>query len=142
MGEMKYKVGDEVVVVSHDVSNALNKIGFIGKVLEVEEGSIKYQYLVGNGNEEYWFTESKLALTQELVNNKMKVKSDGGSSSYYFSKLPKSVIDEIVDKGGIEIKDIVKYCFYNDADCKDIIKALKRIMEDLRGGGKEGVYAC
>lgn len=73
--------------------------------------------------------------------NKKKVKSSGGSSSYYFSKLPKEVIEGIVESGGIEIKDIVKYCYYNDADVKDIAKAIKRIMEDLRGGGKEGVDA-
>lgn len=67
-----------------------------------------------------------------------KVKSDGGSSSYYFTKLPQHLIDKIFETGGIEIKDIVRYCFDNDADCKDIIKALKRIREDLKGGGKEG----
>ena len=66
------------------------------------------------------------------------VKSDGGSSSYYFTKLPQHLIDGIVERGGIEIKDIVRYCFDNDADCKDIIKALKRIRENLKGGGKEG----
>lgn len=69
------------------------------------------------------------------------IKSDGGSSSYYFTKLPQHMIDEIVKTGGIEIKDIVRYCFDNDADCKDIIKALKRIRENLKGGGKEGVDA-
>lgn len=69
------------------------------------------------------------------------IKSDGGSSGYYFSKLPQHVIDDIVERGGIEIKDIVRYCFDNDADCKDIIKALKRIREYLKGGGKEGTTA-
>lgn len=67
------------------------------------------------------------------------VKSDGGSSSYYFTELPEHLIKDIVKRGGIEIKDIVRYCFDNDADCKDIIKALKRIRENLKGGGKEGV---
>ena len=69
---------------------------------------------------------------------KVPVKSDGGSSGYYFTKLPQHLIDQIVETGGIEIKDIVRYCFYNDADCKDIIKALKRIEETKRGGGKVG----
>lgn len=74
------------------------------------------------------------------IGNAMKpVKSDGGSSSYYFSPLPQHIIDQIVETGGIEIKDIVRYCFDNDADCKDIIKALKRIRECKKGGGKEGV---
>lgn len=67
------------------------------------------------------------------------IKSDGGSSSYYFTALPENLIKDIVERGGIEIKDIVRYCFDNDADCKDIIKALKRIRENLKGVGKEGV---
>lgn len=67
------------------------------------------------------------------------IKSDGGSSPYYFSPLPQHIIEQIVETGGIEVKDIVRYCFDNDADCKDIIKALKRIRECKNGGGKEGV---
>ena len=67
------------------------------------------------------------------------IKSDGGSSPYYFSPLPQHIIEQIVETGGIEVKDIVRYCFDNDADCKDIIKALKRIRECKKGGGKEGV---
>ena len=72
------------------------------------------------------------------INTDKPVKSDGGSSAYYFSKLPEKVINRIVESGGIEIKDIVRYCFGNDADTKDIIKALKRIHEWKKGGGKEG----
>lgn len=83
-------------------------------------------------------SESNDVLQDETKPSNKKVKSDGGSSSYYFTKLPQHLIDQIVETGGIEIKDIVRYCFDNDADCKDIIKALKRIREDLRGGGKEG----
>lgn len=67
------------------------------------------------------------------------VVSDGGSSDYYFTKLPKHMIDQIVLSGGIEIKDIVRYCFSNDSDCKDIIKALKRIDGFKNGCGKHGV---
>lgn len=83
-------------------------------------------------------SDSNEAVQDETKPSNKKVKSDGGSSSYYFTKLPQHLIDQIVETGGIEIKDIVRYCFDNDADCKDIIKALKRIREDLKGGGKEG----
>ena len=72
---------------------------------------------------------------------KTPVKSDGGSSSYYFTKLPPHIIYQIVITGGIEVKDFVRYCLDNDADCKDIVKALKRICEFKKGGGKEGVDA-
>ena len=67
------------------------------------------------------------------------IESDGGSSSYYFTKLPKWMIDQIVETGGIEIKDIVYFVFDNDAHAKDIIKAQKRIIEQRKGGGKAGL---
>lgn len=69
------------------------------------------------------------------------IKSDGGSSSYYFTKLPQHMIDKIVETGGIEIKDITRYVYDNDSDCKDITKALKRIQEWKKGGGKQGIDA-
>lgn len=70
-----------------------------------------------------------------------KTISDGGSSSYYFTKLPKHIIDEINYTGGIEIKDIARYVYDNNADAFNIIKAQKRIIEDLKGLGKVGADA-
>ena len=67
------------------------------------------------------------------------VKSDGGSSAYYFTKLPQHIIDKIVETGGIEIKDIVRYVYDNDADAFNIVKAQKRIIESRKGKGKEGI---
>lgn len=78
---------------------------------------------------------------QEYDSLKTPVKSDGGSSSYYFTKLPQHMIDKIVETGGIEIKDITRYVYDNDSDCKDITKALKRIQEWKKGGGKQGIDA-
>lgn len=79
--------------------------------------------------------------TVELSNETKPVKSDGGSSSYYFTKLPPELIQQIVETGGIEIKDIIRYVFDNDADCFNIVKAQKRIRENLKGGGKDGIDA-
>lgn len=67
------------------------------------------------------------------------IESNGGSSDYYFTELPKWLIDQIVDTGGIEVKDIVQFVFDNDAHAKDIIKAQKRIIEQRKGGGKAGL---
>lgn len=66
------------------------------------------------------------------------MESDGGSSGYYFTKLPKHMIDQIVATGGIEIKDIARYVYDNNADAFNIIKAQKRIIEAKKGGGKKG----
>lgn len=67
--------------------------------------------------------------------------SDGGASDYYFTKLPQHVIDSIVITGGIEIKDIARYVYDNDADAFNIIKAEKRIIEERKGKGKLGCTA-
>jgi hypothetical protein len=65
--------------------------------------------------------------------------SDGGSSDYYFTTLPKHLIDQIVKTGGIEIKDIARYVYDNNADAFNIIKAQKRIIEANKGVGKAGI---
>lgn len=67
--------------------------------------------------------------------------SDGGASDYYFTKLPQHIIDSIVITGGIEIKDIARYVYDNDADAFNIIKAEKRIIEERKGKGKVGCTA-
>ena len=67
------------------------------------------------------------------------IKSDGGSSDYYFTKLPQELIDQIVKTGGIEIKDIARYVYDNNADAFNIIKAQKRIIEANKGVGKAGI---
>lgn len=75
-----------------------------------------------------------------MINHHIQpIESDGGSSDYYFTKLPKWLIDQIVETGGIEIKDIVQFVFDNDAHAKDIIKAQKRIIEQRKGSGKAGL---
>ena len=69
------------------------------------------------------------------------ITSDGGASDYYFTKLPQHIIDSIVITGGIEIKDIARYVYDNDADAFNIIKAEKRIIEERKGTGKLGTTA-
>ncbi len=65
--------------------------------------------------------------------------TQNGSSDYYFTKLPLHVIDQIILTGGIEIKDIARYVYDNDADAFNIIKAEKRIIEAKKGKGKAGI---
>lgn len=142
--EYKFKVGDEVertddfssemplgsrwIVVGYNYGGWLNL-----------EGSVNTdgQY---HGWEQLNF---KLISKAEDVTKGIKgdnsISSDGGSSDYYFTKLPKHLIDEIVKTGGIEIKDIARYVYDNDADAFNIIKAEKRIIENRKGVGKKGV---
>ena len=96
----------------------------------------------------YWLSEYfELAEDEHIVNistdsetkTTEEITSDGGSSSYYFTKLPKHLIDQIVETGGIEIKDIVRYVFDNNADAFNIVKAQKRIIEANKGKGKSGI---
>ena len=95
-----------------------------------------------------YFYPKKFELFEEGVEDKPVSKdsvngipSDGGSSDYYFTKLPRHLIDQIVETGGIEIKDIIRYVFDNNADAFNIVKAQKRIVEASKGKGKLGITA-
>jgi len=74
-----------------------------------------------------------------------KVKSDGGSSSYYELPLPGYLVDKLnvqYDEGKpltMETGDVIKMLVDNDFDAGNIIKALRRVMLASKGGGKEGV---
>lgn len=68
-----------------------------------------------------------------------KVKSDGGSSSYYL--FPQALVDHIIATGKFEVEDLIKYGFDNDYDFGNIVKATKRLYELKVGGGKEGSTA-
>lgn len=106
-------------------SSSLNEIEGVGYLECVE-------------NPDFAKKSTELNLPEPTTTSETPVESDGGSSSYYFTKLPDWLLEKIVESGGIEIKDIVRHCFDNDADCKDIIKALKRIIEARKGVGKKG----
>lgn len=169
-GETEYKVGDEVVFIRYsDETKWENMYGwFIGDKFRISSTCAYDDYLRIENEENKSFyvnpcqikmyhSDEKLEtvdLTVSVLTNlptnqstelehteKTPVKSDGGSSSYYFTKLPQHMIDKIVETGGIEIKDITRYVYDNDSDCKDITKALKRIQEWKKGGGKQGIDA-
>ena len=67
-----------------------------------------------------------------------KVKSDGGSSSYYTILLPAHEIEKIVENGAIETEIIIQYGLGNDFDYGNMQKCIKRLYEISQGGGKEG----
>lgn len=165
----EYKVGDEVVFIKYDDSAKWENMygGFVGEKYKINhiksKDSIHLESTNGKifvvsvdqikkavGDESTEIVDLPVSvLTQQTINNptesesseKTPIKSDGGSSSYYFTKLPQHMIDKIVETGGIEIKDITRYVYDNDSDCKDITKALKRIQEWKKGGGKQGIDA-
>ena len=155
---MKFKVGDKIKVVSHKHtikrfngdSDNLVRIGTECVVNNVCRGCVGVE-----GNAFLLDTDDVVSLDtidivdkeQNLTQNELLgkgieskgIESDGGSSSYYFTKLPQHLIDKIVETGGIEIKDIVRYVYDNDADAFNIVKAQKRIIEYRKGKGKEGI---
>ena len=151
----KFKVGDEVEIVSLQGTDGIGRrgdcnvwIGETGRVTEVGVGDMPY-IVETNGDVWYW-SENNLKLVNEETstsqNESIKetiesqpIQSDGGSSDYYFTKLPQELIDQIVKTGGVEIKDIARYVFDNNADAFNIVKAQKRIVESLKGKGKAGI---
>ena len=147
----KFKVGDRVKRIANEFPEIL--IGSEWVVMEVLEGS---NTIAVEGLSDYWNSDNfKLVLENgqdvktydHLKTKKFKVgdeveigiESDGGKSDYYFTPLPKHLIDQIIETGGIEIKDIIRYVFDNNADAFNIVKAQKRIVESLKGKGKVGI---
>lgn len=141
----KFKVGDEVEIVSHmntvakyGGASVISPIGTKDIISTIDEEEIE----LAGGVWSYHPQDLKL-INKTTVGDKDEqsgsITSDGGSSSYYFTKLPKHLIDQIVETGGIEIKDIIRYVFDNDADAFNIVKAQKRIIESNKGKGKSGV---
>ena len=123
-------------------------IGETGVVTDISVGAMPYE-VETNGVTWVW-SENNLKLVNKETNTSQnesingniasqEIHSDGGSSDYYFTSLPKHLIDQIVETGGIEIKDIIRYVFDNNADAFNIVKAQKRIVESLKGKGKAGI---
>ena len=153
----KFKVGDEVEIVSLQGTDGVGFrgdcdvwIGETGVVTKVGVGEMPYAV---ETNDEAWawlWSENNLKLVNEETNTSQNepiketiesqpIQSDGGSSDYYFTKLPQELVDQIVKTGGIEIKDIARYVYDNNADAFNIIKAQKRIIEANKGAGKAGI---
>ena len=140
----KFKVGDEVKIVSLQGTDGIGYrgdcnvcIGKAGRVTEVGVGDMPY---VVETNGDVWFwSGNNLKLVNGETSTSQPIQSDGGSSDYYFTKLPQELIDQIVKTGGIEIKDIARYVYDNNADAFNIIKAQKRIIEANKGVGKAGI---
>ena len=151
----KFKVGDEVEIVSLQGTDGIGYrgdcnvwIGETGRVTEVGVGDMPY-VVETNGDVWFWSGNNLKLVNEETStsqNESIKetiesqpIQSDGGSSDYYFTKLPQELIDQIVKTGGIEIKDIARYVYDNNADAFNIIKAQKRIIEANKGVGKAGI---
>lgn len=94
-----------------------------------------------------WYLENYKGIYRELTKEELlpyeappsKVKSDGGSSSYY--SFQQALVDRIIATGKFEVEDLIKYGFDNDYDFGNIVKATKRLYELKTGGGKEGSTA-
>ena len=143
----KFKVGDEVEVIEDNNTTVWFNVEtqkVVGEIVDVDSQSSETIYLVkvegytgmyDSGT--FKFKDRHLALIE--TSSQEGIKSDGGSSDYYLTKLPQELVDQIVKTGGIEIKDIARYVYDNNADAFNIIKAQKRIIEANKGAGKAGI---
>lgn len=160
MGEKvnKFKVGDEVEIVSVQGTDGVGyrgdcrvPVGTKGIIKDVNFSRDQPYEVYTEYDKGSWFwcyinlkivNKETNTSQNESINETIEsqeIHSDGGSSDYYFTSLPKHLIDQIVETGGIEIKDIIRYVFDNNADAFNIVKAQKRIVESLKGKGKAGI---
>lgn len=141
----KFRVGDKVQVIKDNCTEVWFTVEdqyIDGVVVQVNPEDKEDRYYVKIKGFKGVYDDGCFAFNDEhlkLIQPKEGIKSDGGSSDYYFTKLPLHVIDQIILTGGIEIKDIARYVYDNDADAFNIIKAEKRIIEAKKGKGKVGI---
>lgn len=74
---------------------------------------------------------------------KGKIKSDGGSSSYYDRPISERLVQKInrryeCGQPFIKTEEIILELFDNDFDAGNLFKAFVRAWEETKGGGKEG----
>lgn len=152
----KFKVGDKVVVVK---DTPLVPEGWIGYITDIPSTYGYNAHKVGYEEETCSFEEHELELLsaapripngvdrdditpQEVQGSSLnKIKSDGGSSSYYELT--------ITNKAGESIKcetgDVIRALVGNDFDFGNCVKALRRMYLATLGMGKEGIdipYDC
>lgn len=72
---------------------------------------------------------------EALANQQARVKSNGGSSSYYTLTVTNKHGESIQCETG----DIIRALVHNDFNLGNIVKACRRIAEAQQGRGKEGV---
>lgn len=140
----KFKVGDKIKRTREGWSDMpLGSVWCVSHVVDDEEVRVKGLEYSSWSSEYFELVNEEINTSQnELIKETIEsqpIHSDGGSSDYYFTKLPKHMINQIVETGGIEIKDIIRYVFDNNADAFNIVKAQKRIVESLKGKGKAGI---
>ena len=145
----KFKVGDKVKVVdvkqfsswTHDV-----KVGYVGVVIEVDEGF--YKVKLDKCYKGWWFTDKRIELvsdvanavdTKPIENESSPIKSDGGSSSYYVQQIPKGMLERFNTTGTIEAKDVIRLFLGNDFNMGNIFKAYCRVISLRNGKGKAGI---
>ena len=64
--------------------------------------------------------------------------SDGGSSDYYKTVLPKWLLDKHLKQGHIMLEDLAEVLFGNDFNYTNVFKAQNRMFSLTQGVGKEG----
>ena len=149
----KFKVGDKVKIVQDMWEKhhpTLARLGFrapdmfhgyeVSMVFENEK-RISLKGCSNIYNSEYFELCGVEPTTEMVFKEKAKVKSDGGSSSYYELT--------ITNKAGESIKcetgDVIRALVGNDFDFGNCVKALRRMYLATLGMGKEGTdipYDC
>lgn len=136
----KFKKGDEVITVK----NCDNiEEGSMGTVLIPNDGDRTMPVLVELDSYigTFSFEEHELEVIKKSPTYTTKVKSDGGSSSYYQLTITNKDRETIKCETG----DVIRSLVGNDFDLGNCVKALRRIYLSSIGQGKEGTdlaYDC
>lgn len=138
----KFKVGDHVKLKSESFVESDNRFGYSGegfiKELNCKEKLAEVQW--DEDKDYWWYYENELQAVESIPK---KIKSDGGSSSYYdlpiSDKLLKAINSRNEDgKCYVKTEDLIDELFGNDFDFGTMFKSVVRGYLQTKGEGKAG----
>ncbi len=135
---MLYSIGDKVVIVDNLYFHEFN-IGEVVTIASLDEHTQDYKAVCTKGKS-WYVKDDEITPYVESTN---KIKSDGGSSSYYDVEIPGWLADKLLTriedkKPFLKTEELIMMLFNNDFDFGNIQKSLVRAYQATRGGGKDG----
>lgn len=139
----KFKAGDKVKLVRGLLEPSIEK-GTTGVIIQIDEDSFVTEYVVGFEGVNICVSSTDwLELVEEIEKPSGKIKSDGGSSSYYDLPISDKLLEALNKRKEdgqcyIKVEEMIDEFFGNDFDWGTTFKSTVRGYLQTKGEGKAG----
>lgn len=142
----KFKVGDKVMLKKSSSRNngiVSNPTDVVGELIGTKSGWVGVRW--GNSYTNFYDPfEDDLELVEEFTKPSGKIKSDGGSSSYYDLTISDKFLETLNNRkkcdgeSFIKTEELIDELFDNNFDFGTLFKSLVRAHLQTKGAGKAG----